>query len=88
MTARNPAKHKAARAKLDSVFVDAANTWVVHYSRDERPNGAPSRITSISARRQRILVAFLMPPMTQFLCVTRGAFVFLPKKFKNLRTAE
>jgi hypothetical protein len=54
MTAPTPAKQKIARAKLDSVFADAANTWVVHYSCEsfyDRPNGASPRSTTIALRR-------------------------------------
>jgi hypothetical protein len=54
MAAPTPAKQSAARAKLDSVFTDAANTWVIHYSCAsfyDRPNGASPRITSIAVRR-------------------------------------
>jgi hypothetical protein len=54
MTAPNPQKQKAARVKLDSVFADAPNTWVIHYSCESfynRPNGASPRITSIAVRR-------------------------------------
>jgi len=54
MTAPTPAKQKTARAKLDSVFADAANTWLIHYSCKsfyDRPNGASPRITSIAVRR-------------------------------------
>ena len=54
MTAPNPTKQKKARAKLASVFADASNTWVIHYSCEsfyDRPNGASPRITSIAVRR-------------------------------------
>ncbi|MBN9509766.1 MAG: hypothetical protein J0I21_11730 [Alphaproteobacteria bacterium] len=54
MTAPILAKQKTARTKLDSVFADAANTWVIHYSCEsfyDRPNGASPRITSIAVRR-------------------------------------
>ncbi len=54
MSAPNPAKQKKARAKLGSVFTDASNTWVIHYSCEsfyDRPNGASPRITSIAVRR-------------------------------------
>jgi hypothetical protein len=54
MAAPTAAKQKTARAKLDSVFADAANTWVIHYSCEsfyDRPNGASPRITSIAVRR-------------------------------------
>jgi len=54
MTAPNPVKQKAAWQRLDSVFSDAGNTWVTHYSCQsfyDRPNGASPRITSIAIRR-------------------------------------
>jgi len=54
MTAPNPAKQKAAWAKLDSIFMESANIWVIHYSCEsfyDRPNGASPRITSIAVRR-------------------------------------
>jgi hypothetical protein len=53
MTAPNPKKQKAGLAKLDRMFADAANTWVIHYSCESfynRPNGASPRITSIAVR--------------------------------------
>lgn len=54
MTTPNPENQKAAWTKLNSVFTDAANTWVIHYSCEsfyDRPNGASPRITSIAVRR-------------------------------------
>jgi hypothetical protein len=54
MTAPNLAKQRAALAKLNSVFAEAANIWVIHYSCEsfyDRPNGASPRITSIAVRR-------------------------------------
>lgn len=54
MTAPNLAKQRAAQAKLNSVFAEAANIWVIHYSCEsfyDRPNGASPRITSIAVRR-------------------------------------
>jgi hypothetical protein len=54
MTAPSPAKQKAAQTKLQSMFADAGNIWVVHYSCEsfyDRPNGASPRITSIAVRR-------------------------------------
>jgi hypothetical protein len=54
MTAPDPAKQKVGRSKLGSVFTDAANTWVIHYSCEsfyDRPNGASPRITSIAVRQ-------------------------------------
>jgi hypothetical protein len=47
MTALNPKKQKAGWAKIDGIFADTANVWVIHYSCEsfyDRPNGAsPSR---------------------------------------------
>jgi hypothetical protein len=54
MTAPNPKKQKAGLAKLDEVFADAGNVWVIHYSCEsfyDRPNGASPRITSIAVRK-------------------------------------
>ena len=54
MTAPDPGKQKIGRAKLESVFADSANTWVIHYSCEsfyDRPNGASPRITSIAVRQ-------------------------------------
>ncbi len=54
MTAPDPGKQKSGRARLESVFTDAANTWVIHYSCEsfyDRPNGASPRITSIAVRQ-------------------------------------
>jgi hypothetical protein len=54
MTAPNPQKQKNARAKLDSLFTDSANTWVIHYSCEsfyDRTDGTSPRITSIAVRR-------------------------------------
>lgn len=53
MTAPNPRKQRESRAKLDGLFADAPNVWVIHYSCEsfyERPNGASPRITSIAVR--------------------------------------
>jgi hypothetical protein len=53
MAAPNPGKQRESRAKLDNLFADAPNVWVIHYSCEsfyERPNGASPRITSIAAR--------------------------------------
>jgi hypothetical protein len=49
-----PDQAEIAQAKLDQVFADAANTWIIHYSCEsfyDRPNGASPRITSIAVRR-------------------------------------
>lgn len=54
MTAPNPKKQKTGWNKLDSIFADAANVWVIHYSCEsfyDRPNGASPRITSIAVRK-------------------------------------
>ncbi len=54
MSAPNFKKQKAGWAKLDGIFRDAANVWVVHYSCEsfyDRPNGASPRITSIAVRK-------------------------------------
>lgn len=54
MTTPDPGKQKIGRAKLESVFADSANTWVIHYSCEsfyDRPNGASPRITSIAVRQ-------------------------------------
>ena len=32
MTALNPKKQKAGWAKIDGIFADTANVWVIHYS--------------------------------------------------------
>jgi hypothetical protein len=53
MTAPNPGKQRESRNKLDSLFADATNVWVIHYSCEsfyDRPNGASPRITSIAVR--------------------------------------
>jgi hypothetical protein len=54
MTAPNPRKQKVSLAKLDSIFSDAPNVWVIHCSCEsfyDRPNGASPRITSIAVRK-------------------------------------
>ena len=54
MTAPNPKKQKASLARIDSIFADAANVWLIHYSCEsfyDRPNGASPRITSLAVRR-------------------------------------
>lgn len=54
MTGPNPARQKAARVALDSLFSDAANVWIIHYSCEsfyERPEGRSPRITSIALRK-------------------------------------
>lgn len=54
MTAPNPARQKAALATLDSLFADAANVWIVHYSCEsfyERPEGRSPRVTSVALRK-------------------------------------
>lgn len=54
MSAPNPKKQKLSLEKLDRLFSDASNVWVIHYSCEsfyDRPNGASPRITSIVVRR-------------------------------------
>jgi hypothetical protein len=54
MTALNPKRQKAGWAKVDGIFADTANVWVIHYSCGsfyDRPNGASPRITSIAVRK-------------------------------------
>ena len=54
MTAPNPDRQKTGWAKLDAVFSDSANVWVIHYSCEsfyDRPNGDSPRITSVAVRR-------------------------------------
>jgi hypothetical protein len=53
VTAPNPKRQRVGWAILDSLFADAANTWVVHYSCEsfyERTSGTSPRITSIAVR--------------------------------------
>ena len=53
VTAPNPKRQRVGWATLDSLFADAANTWVVHYSCEsfyERTSGTSPRITSIAVR--------------------------------------
>lgn len=41
-TAPNPKRQKEARQRLDSLFSDRSNVWVIHYSCEsfyDRPNG-------------------------------------------------
>jgi hypothetical protein len=52
MTGPNPNRQKVARTILDSI--DAANSWVIHYSCEsfyDRPEGRSPRITSIAVRK-------------------------------------
>jgi hypothetical protein len=54
MTALNPKKQKTGWSKIDGIFADTANVWVIHYSCEsfyDRPNGASPRITSIAVRK-------------------------------------
>ena len=54
MTAPAPKKQKAGWSKLDGIFTDASNVWVIHYSCEsfyDRPNGASPRITSLAVRK-------------------------------------
>lgn len=52
-TAPNPKRQKEARQRLDNLFSDRSNVWVIHYSCEsfyDRPNGASPRITSLAVR--------------------------------------
>lgn len=52
-TAPNPKRQKEARERLDGLFSDRSNVWVIHYSCEsfyDRPNGASPRITSLAVR--------------------------------------
>ena len=52
-TAPNPKRQKDARQRLESLFFDRSNVWVIHYSCEsfyDRPNGASPRITSLAVR--------------------------------------
>lgn len=52
-TAPNPKRQKEARQRLNSLFSDRSNVWVIHYSCEsfyDRPNGASPRITSLAVR--------------------------------------
>lgn len=52
-TAPNPKRQKEARRRLESLFSDRSNVWILHYSCEsfyERPNGASPRITSLAVR--------------------------------------
>lgn len=52
-TAPNPKRQKEARQRLESLFSDRSNVWVIHYSCEsfyDRPNGASPRITSLAVR--------------------------------------
>jgi hypothetical protein len=54
MSAPNPKRQRLALAALDWLFGDAANVWVIHYSREsfyDRPEGRSPRITSIAVRK-------------------------------------
>src|SRR5450759_3305619 len=54
MAGPNPKRQKAAWAIVDSLFNDAANSWIIHYSCEsfyDRPEGRSSRITSIAVRK-------------------------------------
>ena len=54
MASPNPKRQKAAWAIVDSLFNDAANSWIIHYSCEsfyDRPEGRSSRITSIAVRK-------------------------------------
>ncbi|MDF8335499.1 hypothetical protein POM99_20015 [Novosphingobium sp. HBC54] len=52
-TAPNPKRQKEARQRLENLFSDRSNVWVIHYSCEsfyDRPNGASPRITSLAVR--------------------------------------
>ncbi len=52
-TAPSPKQQKEALKRLDSLFSDRSNVWVIHYSCEsfyDRPNGASPRITSLAVR--------------------------------------
>lgn len=54
MTAPTPKKQRAAWSKLDDIYGDASNVWVIHYSCEsfyDRPNGASPRITSLAVKK-------------------------------------
>ena len=54
MTRPNPKKQKVARDQLKSIFMDASNVCIIHYSCENfynRPHGASPRITSIAVRK-------------------------------------
>jgi hypothetical protein len=54
MSAPNPKRQRQAWARLDRVFAEASNVWVIHYSCEsfyERPEGRSPRITSIAVRK-------------------------------------
>lgn len=54
MTAVNPKRQRKGWAKLNQIFEDADNFWVIHYSCEsfyDRPSGKSSRITSIALRK-------------------------------------
>jgi len=52
-TAPSPRRQKEARQRLNDLFSDRSNVWVIHYSCEsfyDRPNGASPRITSLAVR--------------------------------------
>ncbi len=52
-TAPNPKRQKESIQRLDGLFSDRSNVWVIHYSCEsfyDRPNGASPRITSLAVR--------------------------------------
>lgn len=52
-TAPHPKRQKEARERIDSLFSDRSNVWVIHYSCEsfyDRLNGASPRITSLAVR--------------------------------------
>lgn len=52
-TAPNPKRQKEARHRLEGLFSDRSNVWIIHYSCEsfyDRPDGASPRITSLAVR--------------------------------------
>ncbi|GEN64925.1 hypothetical protein AOE01nite_31490 [Acetobacter oeni] len=65
-TAPNPKRQKEARQRLDRLFSDRSNVWVIHYSCEsfyDRPNGASHRSRSAaSTARKPIPSPFIRSP--------------------------
>lgn len=54
MTGPNPKRQRTGWATVDSLFNEAANCWIIHYSCEsfyDRPDGRSARITSIAVRK-------------------------------------
>jgi hypothetical protein len=54
MTAPNPKRQKLGWNRIDQIFADAANVWIIHYSCEsfyDRADGRSPRITSIAVRK-------------------------------------